>query len=218
MAWRRPGDKPLSEPMLVSWLTHICVTRPQWVKAYRYPCKAIPEGAIVIIWCWAACDDSGLFVSHNRIARHTFEFRMAQMRCDEIFLSQFFCVWYIICVCQLWSPPWTDGSKVCLLLPRKYHGKRVLFNIVRLFFNYWTNLICLTERHSSQNLITENKWNLYDRVCIKSTPRIGHVLSSAAVHAVMKLLYIGLISKRPSPPGVRKYIRSLKTYVTIEYQ
>ena len=32
MAWRRPGDKPLSEPMMVSLLTHICVTRPQWVK------------------------------------------------------------------------------------------------------------------------------------------------------------------------------------------
>ena len=32
MAWRRPGDKPLSEPMVVRSLTHICVTRPQWVK------------------------------------------------------------------------------------------------------------------------------------------------------------------------------------------
>ena len=30
MAWRRPGDKPLSEPMMVSLLTHTCVTRPQW--------------------------------------------------------------------------------------------------------------------------------------------------------------------------------------------
>ena len=29
MAWRRPGDKQLSEPMMVSLLTHICVTRPQ---------------------------------------------------------------------------------------------------------------------------------------------------------------------------------------------
>ena len=29
MAWRRPGDKPLSEPMLVSLPTHICVTQPQ---------------------------------------------------------------------------------------------------------------------------------------------------------------------------------------------
>ena len=33
MAWRRPGDKPLSEPMLVFVLRHICVTRPQWVNA-----------------------------------------------------------------------------------------------------------------------------------------------------------------------------------------
>ena len=32
MAWRRPGDKPLSEPMMVYLQTHICVTRPQWVK------------------------------------------------------------------------------------------------------------------------------------------------------------------------------------------
>ena len=32
MHWRRPGDKPLSEPMVVSLLTHICVTRPQWVN------------------------------------------------------------------------------------------------------------------------------------------------------------------------------------------
>ena len=29
MAWRRPGDKPLSESMLVRLPTHICVTRPQ---------------------------------------------------------------------------------------------------------------------------------------------------------------------------------------------
>ena len=34
MAWRRPGDKPLSEPKMVSLLTHICVTWPRWVKAY----------------------------------------------------------------------------------------------------------------------------------------------------------------------------------------
>ena len=32
MAWRRPGDKPLSEPMIVNLPTHICVTLPQWIK------------------------------------------------------------------------------------------------------------------------------------------------------------------------------------------
>ena len=31
-ARRRPDDKPLSEPMVASLLTHICVTRPQWVN------------------------------------------------------------------------------------------------------------------------------------------------------------------------------------------
>ena len=37
MAWRRPGDKPLSEPMMVRLPTHICVTRPQWVlKSYTF--------------------------------------------------------------------------------------------------------------------------------------------------------------------------------------
>ena len=32
MAWRRPGDKPLSEPMTLRLPTHICVTLSQWVK------------------------------------------------------------------------------------------------------------------------------------------------------------------------------------------
>ena len=34
MAWCRSGDKPFSEPMMDSLFTHICVTRPQWVKSY----------------------------------------------------------------------------------------------------------------------------------------------------------------------------------------
>ena len=36
MAWRRPGDKPLSEVMVVNLTTHICVTRPQWVKSNSF--------------------------------------------------------------------------------------------------------------------------------------------------------------------------------------
>ena len=32
MAWHRSGDKPLYEPIMVSILTHICVSRPQWVN------------------------------------------------------------------------------------------------------------------------------------------------------------------------------------------
>ena len=36
MAWCWSGDKPLSEPMMVSLLTHICITRPQWVKSLAW--------------------------------------------------------------------------------------------------------------------------------------------------------------------------------------
>ena len=32
MAWRQSGDKPLSDPMVISLPTHMCVTRPQWVN------------------------------------------------------------------------------------------------------------------------------------------------------------------------------------------
>ena len=34
VAWRPPKDKPWSEPIIVSLLRHICVTRPQWVDIY----------------------------------------------------------------------------------------------------------------------------------------------------------------------------------------
>ena len=39
MAWRRSGDKPLSEPMMISLPTHTCVTRPQW---FNIPSNWVP--------------------------------------------------------------------------------------------------------------------------------------------------------------------------------
>ena len=54
LAWRRSGDKPLSEPMMVSLLTLICVTRPQCLKGI-----VRDAAAILIHWdlvahshCW----------------------------------------------------------------------------------------------------------------------------------------------------------------------
>ena len=44
MVWRRLGDKPLSEQMMVRLLMHICVTRPQWVKEFwGMPVKMITD-------------------------------------------------------------------------------------------------------------------------------------------------------------------------------
>ena len=53
MAWRRPGDKPLSEPMMVSLLTHICVARSQWVNngLTKLPLK-LGYGWVIISQCF----------------------------------------------------------------------------------------------------------------------------------------------------------------------
>ena len=47
MAWRRPGDKPLSEPMMVRLPTHICVNRPQWERLIN-SCKRVCS---FTAWC-----------------------------------------------------------------------------------------------------------------------------------------------------------------------
>ena len=36
MAWHHPGNNPQSEAMMVSLPTHICITRPQWVKSLQF--------------------------------------------------------------------------------------------------------------------------------------------------------------------------------------
>ena len=36
MAWHRPGDKPLSGPMIGRLPMHICVTWPQWVNHKKW--------------------------------------------------------------------------------------------------------------------------------------------------------------------------------------
>ena len=50
MASGQPGDKPLSEPMMASLLTHICVTRPQWLKS------VIPEHMLQIKLVRPSCE------------------------------------------------------------------------------------------------------------------------------------------------------------------
>ena len=63
MAWRRSGGKPLSEPMVVSLLTHICVTRPQWVKYAERAISGITEVTSDII---SFCDSRFLFVAEYK--------------------------------------------------------------------------------------------------------------------------------------------------------
>ena len=81
-AWRRPGEKPFSEPMLVSSLTHICVTRPQWVKHGRWKC-------LLGAWRWMCSSCGG-----NIILNWT---RWSAWG--------FFSTTYIVLILTLWMPP-----------------------------------------------------------------------------------------------------------------
>ena len=60
MAWRRSGNKSLSEPMMVSLLTHICVTRPQWVNT---------------VLCWATNFTFSIWTCKPGYQWHTYKLR-----------------------------------------------------------------------------------------------------------------------------------------------
>ena len=61
MAWRRLGDKPLFEPMMVSLLTHICVTRPKWVSLWFSVNSQLVSLNILYLWVKFDGNSSSLF-------------------------------------------------------------------------------------------------------------------------------------------------------------
>ena len=60
MVWCWPCDTPLSEPTMVSLPTHICVTRPQWVKLVL---SLLNSREVCVTQELVAFDYSVLFVS-----------------------------------------------------------------------------------------------------------------------------------------------------------
>ena len=57
MAWRRPGDKPLSEQRMGNLLTHICVTRPQWVNIKLFAVSYRNSLCFILIFHWITCNN-----------------------------------------------------------------------------------------------------------------------------------------------------------------
>ena len=53
MVWCRPGDKPLSEPMMFTLLTHVCAIRPQW--ANETICSIYAAGSTIRPFRWFRC-------------------------------------------------------------------------------------------------------------------------------------------------------------------
>ena len=114
MTWHRPGAKPLSEPMMLNLLTHICVTRLQWV--YGLPSQQIylksilrmtisfgscPRFATIIILMWMLA-----YVDRRRLLKHSYQ-SLSFLLIHHIWLTVrlTFCAGDLICKC--W---WMKGS------------------------------------------------------------------------------------------------------------
>ena len=70
MAWRRPGDKPLSEPMMVNLPTHICVSRPQWVKKLRRLHETTQIDRLGLAQGWRLIEDIVDKMNNTNICQH----------------------------------------------------------------------------------------------------------------------------------------------------
>ena len=81
MAWPRPGDKPLSEPMMVSLPRHICVTRPQWVNS-------LAPGR-----CGSKFYQGEIFehMLHNKVMGTLFQVMALCSQSTNHYLSQYWC-------------------------------------------------------------------------------------------------------------------------------
>ena len=83
MVWRHPGDKPLSEPVLVCLLTHICVYRPQWVKCFGGD-KGVVSSMVMCLFSANQCGCSDPLTSINVAAQIPWHQSMWLLRSPDI--------------------------------------------------------------------------------------------------------------------------------------
>ena len=126
MAWHRPGDQPLSEPMMASLLTNICITRPQWVNYTN-----LYSACIVMMWFALSC-----LHMENRMQciRLLLIADLLEWQCSKKYPRIFICVFWCSllasysaretdCVCQWLNAINSDlqGMAVLLILrPRPF--------------------------------------------------------------------------------------------------
>ena len=89
MDWCRPGDKLLSQPMLVRLLTHICITRPQWVNKTHAASNLLFPGwwVHVRLWCLQCISTGDTTVLHWVIAMYS-RFHVTRFKHHDTYLQQ----------------------------------------------------------------------------------------------------------------------------------
>ena len=113
MAWRRPGDKPLSETMMVNLLTLICVTRPQWVN--WLPIDVIVQNLcntfdiyedVNILYSVAAQTISLIFCMQCGFIHHIETLLIIVYNSLRSWKRRFFNVHILVLLLQVWSVLW----------------------------------------------------------------------------------------------------------------
>ena len=94
MAGRQPGDKPLPEPLMVSFLMHIYVIRPQWVNTHECfqsqwhsPIRSLGIVAAIRVYQWNIqtkinCKVVVLWSKSHRTLSQGFQLRMYRQTYD----------------------------------------------------------------------------------------------------------------------------------------
>ena len=112
MAWCRSGNKPLSEPMMVSLLMHICVTPPQLVN------MTLGVPWYLIQSCWP-------------LLTHWGWDKMANMSADDIFICIFLAenVWILLKISLKFVPNVRINNVPALaqIMAWRHPGDRPLF-------------------------------------------------------------------------------------------
>ena len=151
MAWDRPGGRPLSEPMMIRLLTHICVTRPQRINiSPRW--LAISPNCIIIA---PTRFISLLWKKWNIFLWHLLRASVAQpvIRNDKIFSTNMnkiehlrYSYWHILLKIRVWMSHFTQWYSVILCT----HAHQVEFSSAKCWPFNWRKLVLFRSSDSQQ--------------------------------------------------------------------
>ena len=117
MAWRWLGNKPLSETMMFNLPTHICVTRPQWVKLvnwwFRYWLVICLVPNPYLSQCYT-------IVNHNQRNKFQWDFKknaaiLIQKNWFESAGWQSLCLCLDVLICTYWQKTGNLGLHLCFI-------------------------------------------------------------------------------------------------------
>ena len=169
MAWRRSGDKPLSEPMMIRLLTHICVTRPQWVNmsplsvAYMHQLTGSSLVQVMACCLFGTKPLPEPMLAYCKL--DSWEQIPVKLEWKHYHFHSRKCIWK--CGLPKWRPFCPGGSQLTL---HGLVGIKGIRNSVIVWFGLWvgTHLVWHTDKLHHWLLVREIDWSLVDQRVICS--------------------------------------------------